>query len=230
MEYFWRALEHAFKLIIGLDRDVLVITLTSLKISTTAILLASAVGIPIGFVVGISKFKGRGIIITLFNTLVALPTVVIGLCGYTLMSRRGLLGPLGLLYTPIAMVLGQCVLAIPTILALTVSATQSVDPRVRRTALTLGASSARSALTVFAEARFALSAAVITGFGRIIGEVGASMMLGGNIKGSTRNIPTAIALETSKGEFELGIALGLILMFVALGVNFFLRLLQSKRL
>ncbi len=228
MKYLWSAIAQAFRLIITLDREVLVITFTSLKISTTAILLASAVGIPLGFIVGISKFKGRGTIITLFNTLMALPTVVIGLFGYAMLSRQGPMGPLQLLFTPIAMIMGQFVLAMPTILALTISATQGVDPRVRRTAIVLGASSLRSAITVFAETRFALIAAIIAGFGRIIGEVGASMMLGGNINGQTRNLPTAIALETSKGNFELGIALGVILMIVALGVNFLLRFLQSK--
>lgn len=229
MEYFWQAIAHAFKLIIALDQEVFRVTLTSLKVSTIAILLASIVGIPVGFLIGISKFKGRGFIITLLNTLMALPTVVIGLFGYALISRQGPFGPLELLFTPTAMIIGQFVLATPIIIALTASATQGVDPRVRQTALVLGANSLQSALTLFAEARFALMAAVVAGFGRVIGEVGASMMLGGNIKGYTRNLPTAIALETSKGEFGFGLALGIILMTVALSVNFLLRFLQSKR-
>ncbi|MBD3327482.1 ABC transporter permease subunit, partial [candidate division KSB3 bacterium] len=161
--------------------------------------------------------------------LMALPTVVIGLFGYSLISRRGPLGTLELLFTPTAMVMGQIVLAMPIIMALTISAVQGVDPRVRRTATVLGASPFQSALAMVAEARFALMAAIITGFGRVIGEVGASMMLGGNIKGYTRNLPTAIALETSKGEFGFGLALGIILMTVALCVNFLMRFLQSRR-
>jgi tungstate transport system permease protein len=229
MKYLSHAIIEAFRLIITFDYEVLRITITSLKVSTIAILLASIVGIPVGFLIGISKFKGRGFIITLLNTLMALPTVVIGLFGYALISRQGPFGPLELLFTPTAMIIGQFILATPIIMALTASATQGVDPRVRQTALVLGANAVQSALTLFAEARFALMAAVVAGFGRVIGEVGASMMLGGNIKGYTRNLPTAIALETSKGEFGFGLALGIILMTVALSVNFLLRFLQSKR-
>jgi tungstate transport system permease protein len=229
MEYFWQAFIQAFKLIITADSEVLTITLTSLKISTIAIFLASITGVPMGFLIGIAEFKGRSVLITLLNTSMALPTVVIGLFGYAFISRRGPLGPLELLFTPTAMVMGQFVLATPIIMALTISATQGVDPRVRRTAIVLGANAFQSAITMLSEARFALMAAIIAGFGRVIGEVGASMMLGGNIKGYTRNLPTAIALETSKGEFGFGLALGLILMTVALSVNFFLRFLQSKR-
>jgi tungstate transport system permease protein len=229
MRYFWQAVVFAFKLIISFDSEVVKITLTSLEISTVAILLASLAGVPVGFVIGIAVFKGRNVIITLLNTLMALPTVVIGLFGYALMSRQGPLGPLALLFTPIAMIIGQFVLAVPIVITLTVSATQSVDPRVRRTAVVLGASAFQSAITMLIEARFAVMTAIISGFGRVIGEVGVSMMLGGNIKDYTRNLPTAIALETSKGEFGFGLALGIILMSVALGVNFLLRFLQSKR-
>ena len=229
MGYFSQAIIDAIKLIVTLDREVLVISFTSIKVSTVAIIFASFTGVPAGFLIGISKFKGRGVIITILNTLMALPTVVIGLFGYAIVSRQGPLGVLQLLFTPMAMMIGQYVLATPIIMALTISATQSVDPRVRRTAIILGASPFQSALTMVAEARFALMAAIITGFGRIIGEVGASMMLGGNIKDYTRTLSTAIALETSKGEFGFGLALGIILMSIALGVNFLMRFLQSKR-
>jgi tungstate transport system permease protein len=126
------------------------------------------------------------------------------------------------------MMMGQYILATPIIMALTISATQSVDPRIKRTATVLGANAVQSAIAMLLEARFALMAAIITGFGRVIGEVGASMMLGGNIKGYTRNLPTAIALETSKGEFGFGLALGIILMTVALSINTLLRFLQHK--
>ena len=228
MEYFGQAIIEALRLIFTFDREVLRITFTSLKVSTVAIILASLSGVPIGFLIGITLFKGRSVIITFLNTLMALPTVVIGLFGYGLLSRRGPLGPLDLLFTPTAMIMGQYILATPIIIALTISATQSVDPRIRRTAIVLGAGPFRSAMTMLAEARFALIAAIVTGFGRIIGEVGAAMMLGGNIKGYTRNLSTAIALETSKGEFGFGLALGIILMSVALGVNFLLRFLQQK--
>ena len=229
MTYLWQAVVSAFRLILTLDREILAITLTSLRISLLAILLASVAGVPAGFLVGISSFKGRGVIITALNTLMALPTVVVGLFGYAFISRRGPLGPLELLFTPTAMMLGQWVLATPIIMNLTISATQSLDPRVRRTAIVLGANPWQSAITVLSEARFAVIAAIVAGFGRVIGEVGASMMLGGNIKGYTRNLPTAIALETSKGEFGFGLALGIILMSVALGVNALLHVLQNKR-
>jgi tungstate transport system permease protein len=229
MTYLWHAVLHAFKLIITLDKEILMITFTSLRISLVAILLASIAGVPAGFIVGITPFKGRGIIITVLNTLMALPTVVVGLFGYAFISRQGPLGPLQLLFTPTAMIMGQWILATPIIMNLTISATQSLDPRVRRTAIILGANAFQSAITVLSEARFALIAAIVAGFGRVIGEVGASMMLGGNIKGYTRNLPTAIALETSKGEFGFGLALGIILMSVALGINALLRFLQRKR-
>lgn len=229
MGYFGEAFAEALRLILALDSEVLRITLTSIKVSTIAIFFASLSGVPIGFLIGISTFKGRSFIITLLNTLMALPTVVIGLFGYGLISRQGPFGPLALLFTPTAMVMGQYVLAMPTIIALTISASQGVDPRIRRTAIVLGAGPFRSAMTMLSEARFAVIAAIVTGFGRVIGEVGAAMMLGGNIKGYTRSLSTAIALETSKGEFGFGLALGIILMSVALGVNFLLRFLQHKR-
>ena len=193
MEYFGQAIIEALRLIFTFDREVLRTTFTSLNVSTIAIILASLSGVPIGFLIGISLFKGRSVIITFLNTLMALPTVVIGLFGYGLLSRRGPLGPLDLLFTPTAMIMGQYILATPIIIALTISATQSVDPRIRRTAIVLGAGPFRSAMTMLAEARFALIAAIVTGFGRIIGEVGAAMMLGGNIKGYTRSLSTAIA-------------------------------------
>lgn len=229
MNYFLQAIEEAIRLIVTFDGEVLIITFTSLKVSTIAILFATVTGVPAGFLIGITTFKGRGVIITLLNTLMALPTVVIGLLGYALISRRGPLGGLELLFTPTAMIMGQYILATPIIMALTISATQSVDPRIRHTAIVLGANAFQSAMAMLLEARFALMAAIIAGFGRVIGEVGAAMMLGGNIKGYTRNLSTAIALETSKGEFGFGLALGLILMTVALTVNFLLRFLQRKR-
>lgn len=228
MGFFFQSFIEAGQLILARDPQVLKITLTSLQVSAGAILLAAAVGVPGGFVIGITPFKGRGLLITFLNTLMALPTVVIGLAGYGLISRQGLLGFLQLLFTPTAMLFGQCLLATPIIMALTISAIQGLDPRVQSTALVLGASSTRAAVTMLAEARFAVLVAIITGFGRIIGEVGAAMMLGGNIKDYTRTLSTAIALETSKGEFGFALALGLILMSVALGVNFLLRLLQRK--
>jgi len=229
MEYLSDGLMRAVMLIIKLDREVFTITFISLRISTIAILSSSMISVPFGFVIGINSFKGRSIIITLLNTLMAFPTVVVGLLVYSMVSNKGPLGPLGLLFTPTAMIIGQFILATPIITALTIAAVQGIDPRIRKTATALGANAFQSALTTVSEARFAITASVVAGFGRIIGEVGASMMLGGNIRGYTRNIPTAIALETSKGEFSLALALGFILLTVALVINFLLRFLQSKK-
>lgn len=229
MQYLWYALVNACKLIVTLDPEVVGVALTSLRVSIIAVLLASLVGVPCGFLIGSSRFQGRGVLITLFNTLMSLPTVVVGLFLYALISRRGPFGVLGLLFTPTAMIIGQFILATPIMIALTTSATQGVDPRIRSTAMVLGANPYQAAFALFLEARFAIIAAVVTGFGRVIGEVGAAMMLGGNIRGYTRTLATAIALETSKGEFGFALALGIILMTLALGVNFGLRFLQQKQ-
>jgi len=228
MNYLLEAFYEAIHLILSLDAEVLNIAATSVYVSAVAIVFASLTAVPLGFTVGISQFYGRGALITLLNTSMAIPTVVIGLLGYALISRQGVFGGWNLLFTPQAMMFGQYILATPTIMALTISATQSVDPRVRKTAIVLGANSFQAAMTILSEARFALMAAIISGFGRIVGEVGASMMLGGNIKGYTRNLATAIALETSKGEFGFGLALGLILLAIALFINMLLRFLQQK--
>ena len=228
MDFITEGFNRAFFLILSLDREVFAITFLSLSVSTVATLLASVVGVPLGFTVGAGRFPGRHMVITLFNTLLSLPTVVVGLFVFSLISRQGPFGFLGLLFTPAAMVIGQFILAIPIITALTIAAVQSVDRRVRSTALTLGANRIQTGITILTEARFALMAAIIAGFGRVIGEVGAAIMLGGNIRNYTRTITTAIALETSKGEFGFAIALGIILMFVAFSMNILFRFLQQR--
>jgi tungstate transport system permease protein len=202
--------------------------MVSLKVSCSAVLLATIVGIPLSFLIALNEFKGKRTLITLVNTMMALPTVVVGLFVFSAISRQGPLGVLGLLFTPTAMIIGQFILATPIITALSISAIRGVDPRIRITALSLGAQSYQVVMTLILEARFAIMAAIIAGFGRIVGEVGSAMMLGGNIRGYTRSITTAIALETSKGEFSLGLALGIILLTVALSVNILLRSLQQQ--
>jgi tungstate transport system permease protein len=229
MEYILGGIKEALKLILSLDTDIFSTVLLSLKVSTTATFFSSLVGVPLGFAIGSGEFWGKKAIITIFNTLLALPTVVVGLLVYSFISRQGPLGPLGLLFTPNAMVIGQFILATPIIVALTISATQGVDTRVRLTAMTLGAGPLQTALAVLSEARFALMAAVIAGFGRVIAEVGCALMIGGNIRGYTRIMTTAIALETSKGEFGFGLALGFILLTVAFSVNILFHYAQSKR-
>ena len=229
MEYILGGIKEALKLILSLDTDIFSAVLLSLRVSVTATLFSSLVGVPLGFVIGGSEFWGKKVIITIFNTLLAIPTVVVGLLVYSFISRQGPLGPLGLLFTPNAMVIGQFILATPIIVALTISATQGVDTRVRLTAMTLGAGPLQTALAILSEARFALMAAVIAGFGRVIAEVGCALMIGGNIRGYTRIMTTAIALETSKGEFGFGLALGFILLTVAFSINILFHYAQSKR-
>lgn len=228
MEYILGGMWKALGLIFSLDREILSIALLSLKVSTIAIFLSSLVGVPLGFIIGSGQFWGKKGLTAIFNTLMALPTVVVGLLVYSLISRQGPLGPLELLFTPKAMVIGQFILATPIIVALTISATQAIDPRVKITAMTLGAGPLRTAVTVLSEAKFALMAAVVAGFGRVIGEVGCALMVGGNIRGYTRTMTTAISLETAKGEFAFGLALGFILLTVAFIVNILLHRLQSR--
>ena len=228
MNYLLDGITTALQLIASLDAEVMHCTLVSLQVSFIAILLASLVGLPCSFLIGMYDFKGKRSLITLVNTLMAIPTVVIGLFVFAFVSRQGPLGVLGLLFTPAAMIIGQFLLATPIVIALSYSAIQGIDPRIKMTALALGARSHQVIITLLLEARYAIIAAVIAGFGRVIGEVGSAMLLGGNIKGYTRTISTTIALETSKGEFSLGIALGMILLTVALSVNIALRHLQQK--
>ena len=227
MDYLIKALITALKLIVTFDYEVMNCTLVSLKVSCIAVFFATIIGLPLGFLIALNQFIGKKTIITLLNTLMALPTVVVGLLVFAFVSRQGPLGVLGLLFTPTAMVVGQFILATPIITALSISAVQGVDPKIKITALSLGARSFQVVIPIIVEARFAIMAAIIAGFGRIIGEVGSAMMLGGNIRGFTRSITTAIALETSKGEFSLGLALGIILITVALSINMLLRTLQQ---
>ncbi len=228
MDYFLYALTSAFQLIFGLDSEVFVIASTSLLISTIATLLAAGVSIPAGIFLSLNEFRGKRLLLNILNTLMALPTVVVGLFLYGLLTRQGPAGDLGLLYTPAAMVLGQFILITPIITNLTQSTVSSADPRLLQTCLSLGANRWQQ-LTVFTvELRLGLMAAVVAGFGRAIGEVGVAMMLGGNIEGYTRTMTTAIALETSKGEFELALALGILLLVVAFIVNGLLFRLQRR--
>ncbi|MDY7033907.1 MAG: ABC transporter permease [Thermodesulfobacteriota bacterium] len=229
MDYITGGIFRACGLIFFLDREVLGIALLSLRVSAIATIFASLVGIPLGFIVGTGTFWGKRVVITIFNTLMAFPTVVVGLLLYAFISRQGPLGFLGLLFTPWAMVIGQFILSAPLIVALTISASQGIDPRVRLTALSLGANRFQVAQAVLSEARFALISAVIAGFGRVITEVGCAFMVGGNIRGYTRTMTTAIAMETAKGDFAFALALGFLLLTIAFLVNIFLHWLQGRR-
>ncbi len=219
----------ALHLIFAFDSEVYLLVGTSLKISLSALIFSAAAGIPLGVWIALKRFPGKEILLLLLNTMMALPTVVIGIFLYVFLSRNGFWGEAGLLYTPLGIILGEFLLALPIIVNLSLAAVQGMDPRFFLTCKSLGASPSQEALMVLKEAKYALTAGVVAAFGRLIGEVGIAMMIGGNIKGFTRTMTTAIALETSKGEFELGLALGILLLMVALAVNIVFRYLQKDR-
>ncbi|MBI2860258.1 MAG: ABC transporter permease [Chloroflexi bacterium] len=226
MTEIWQGLVRAIELIVTLDAEVIEITWRSLTISVIATVLASVLCLPLGALVHFRRFRGKRLLISLVQTLYSVPTVVIGLLVFILLSRSGPLGGLNLLFTPAAMVVGQVVLIIPILLGLTISALSSVDRTIADTARSLGASGPQTAVLVLTEARFAVTAAVIMAFGRAISEVGIAIMVGGNIRGFTRVLTTAISLETSRGDVELSMALGLILLLIALAVNLTLNRIQ----
>ncbi len=228
MSYFTEATLSALNLIIQFDPEIYQIAWTSVKISLFATLIAAFFGIFLGIITAITNFPGKQFLQQILNTLMAMPTVMIGLIFYGLLSRHGPLGDLGLLYTETAIILGQACLILPLIMNMTLVSVQSADPRLISTLKIMGANIQQQIFPIISELRFTLMAGIITGYGRAIGEVGAAMMLGGNIQGLTRTMTTAIALETSKGNFEMGLALGLLLLLVAFSINFILQILNSK--
>jgi tungstate transport system permease protein len=228
MDSLLSASHHAITLLFSGDRDLWMIIGISFRVSTLAILLATIPALLTAFFLSYARFPGRRLVISVFNTLLSVPAVVIGLTLYILLSRQGPFGQLHLLFSQSAMVIGQIALCFPMLVAMGHAAFQAADKRAWETARTLGAGPLYALLTVMREVRFGLLAAFLAGFGRIIAEVGASMMLGGNIYQYTRNIPTAIALETSKGEFAQGIALGLVLISLAFLLNASLHYFQGK--
>jgi len=228
MDFLAEGFRRALALLLSGDAEVLGIALLTLKIAVVATVLACAIGLPLGYLLATRRFWGRRAALTAVNTALAFPTVVVGLLLFGLLSRRGPLGGLGWLYTWQAIVIGDVLLALPIAAALSAAAVQGVDPRVRRTAETLGAGRWLTAWTVAREARFALAAVITAAFGQVVAEIGAAMMLGGNIRGSTRTLTTAVALYTSQGDFGLALALGLVLIALALIVNVTLQVLQGK--
>ncbi len=228
MDFLLQGFKKAFLLILHLDRELLGIILLSLKVSGLALVIATITGLPLGAVLGLRRLPARGIFITLMNTFMGLPPVVVGLFLYLLLSRSGPLGFMGLLYTPWAMVLAQTVLALPIVASLSHSAILNVDPIVRQASLTLGASPVQVTRAVLNEARYGILSGVIAAFGRVMAEVGAILIVGGNIAGYTRVMTTTIALETDKGNFELALALGIILLGISLLINVFLHVIQRK--
>lgn len=228
MNEIGNAFLKAFELILSFDAEVIGITVRSLGISATSVFLASLICLPLGGFIHFHNFLGKRILINFIQTLFSLPTVCIGLFVFLLFSRCGPLGNLGLMFTPTIMVIGQMILITPVLLGLTISALSGVSKTIKDTALSLGASSFQVIVVSLKEARFAVVSAIIMGFGRAISELGVVLMVGGNIRGFTRVLTTAIALETQKGELELAIALGIILLSLAFIVNLVLNRIQQK--
>lgn len=224
----WHGFTKAVELIISFDPGVVEIAGRSLTISVTSVILASLICLPLGGLIHFHHFLGKRILINIIQTLFSIPTVCIGLFVFMLFSRAGPLGSLGLLFTPTLMVLGQMLLITPVLLGLIISALSGVGEAVRDTALSLGASHPQAIMVILKEARYAILAAVIMGLGRAISELGVAFMVGGNIEGFTRVMTTAIALETQKGELEMAIALGIILLSLAFIVNLVLTKMQQR--
>lgn len=214
------ALREAINLLLTLDPVMVQIVLRSLQVSVLALAISTLVGLPIGAALGLARrVPARGLIIALFNTGMGLPPVVVGLFVYLVLSRAGPLGALDLLFTPGAMVAAQAIIALPLVAGLTLAAVRGVDPELRQQVRALGATRWQTAQTVLLEARLGVLAAIAAAFGGIISEVGAVMLVGGNIAGSTRVLTTAIVLETRKGEFALALALGIVLLALAFVAN-----------
>jgi len=228
MELIWQGITQAFWLIVTGDAELLRIVLLSLQVSASATLLALLAGIPLGTLIALARFPGRGLVVSLVNTGMGLPPVVVGLFVSILLWRSGPLGALELLYTPGAIVLAQFVIAAPIVTGLTLAAVQQIPPRFRLQMLGLGASRLQLLWVLAREARLPMLAAVMAGFGGVISEIGASMMVGGNIRGQTRVLTTATVLETSRGNFDLAIALSILLLLITFLVNWALTTIQQR--
>jgi tungstate transport system permease protein len=226
---FGQGVLEAARLLLGGDPEVWRITWLSLQVSASATVLSLLVGVPLGALLALARFPGRAVVVSLVNTGMGLPPVVVGLFVTILLWRNGALGALELLYTPTAMVVGQLVIAAPIVTGLTLAAVQQVPAAFRLQLLGLGASRSQMIRVLLQEARLPMLAAVMAGFGGVISEVGASMMLGGNIKDSTRVLTTATVLETGKGNFDVAIALSVILLVITFLVNWALSWIQQRR-
>lgn len=228
MDLVWEGIRQAFWLIVRRDPEVTEVFLLTLRVSGSATLISMCIGVPLGSLLGIWRFSGRGLVSTLVNTGMGVPPVVVGLVVTIMIWRNGPLGALGILYTPWAMVLAQVVIALPIVTGVSMAAMSQVDPRLRHQLFGLGASRLQAFWVQVQEARLPLLTAVMAGFGGVISEVGAVMMVGGNIKGDTRVLTTATVLAANRGEFGLAIALGIILLLLAFSVNLVLTFLQRK--
>ena len=228
MDFLLNSITKALELIISFDPELKGIVLLSLKVSGLAIIIATAIGLIITLILDLGDFWGKNIVIILINTLMGLPPVVAGLVLYLIFSRSGPFGFVNLLYTPAAMVIAQVILAAPIITGFSYAAIVSAGPSLRFTAFTLGATPFQASLKVIRNARYSILASVLAGLGRVMAEVGAVLIVGGNIAGYTRVMTTAIALEADKGDFELAVALGIILLTISFTINGTLFWLQKK--
>ncbi len=228
MGYFSEGMSKALDLLLNMDDATISAIQATLSSTSCALVIATILGLPLGFLLGYTDFPGKKFLRLVSDTLLAFPTVLIGLIVYVFITYRGPLGQFGLLFTLPGMVIGQSILALPIVISWTAQAVESLDPRCRETLLTLGASSSQLALHTIREIRYDLGMVCVTAFGRVVTEVGVAMMLGGNIRYSTRTMTTAISLETSKGEFAQGIALGIVLLLIAFLVNFLLSWFKHK--
>jgi tungstate transport system permease protein len=228
MDLIFEGFKKAFYLLITFDPEVMGITLLSLQISGTATLISLLIGISIGTIVALSRFPGRKIVASLINTGMGLPPVVVGLFVTIFLWRNGPLGFLGVLYTPTAMILAQVVIATPIVMGITLAAIQQLPKKLRLQILALGATRLQMVWILIKEAKLPLMAAVMAGFGGVISEVGASIMVGGNIKGYSRVLTTATVMETSRGNFDIAIALGIILLLLAYFINLILTQIQQR--
>lgn len=228
MDLILEGIKKAFWLLINFDPEVLWITLLSLRVSGTATLLSLFIGISIGVIVALSRFPGRRIVVSLINTGMGLPPVVVGLFVTIFLWRNGPLGFLEILYTPAAMIIAQAVIATPIVMGITLAAIQQLPQKLRLQILALGATRLQMVWILVKEAKLPLLAAVMAGFGGVISEVGASIMVGGNIKGYSRVLTTATVMETSRGNFDIAIALGIILLLLAYFINLILTHIQQR--
>ncbi|MDO8841788.1 ABC transporter permease [Methanocalculus sp.] len=218
----------AIELIITLNPEVIEISIRSIIISLSATLIASFIAIPTGSLITFSEFRGKQALVNIIQTLYALPTVLVGLFVFLLISRAGPFGFMRLLFTPEGMVIAQTVLILPILIGLTISSLKGIDTTILDALRSLGATKMQFLRSVVSEARYAIMAAVVLGFGRAISEVGAAIMIGGNIRGHTRVLTTAISLETSMGYIAVSIALGIILLLIALVINLLLAIVQNR--
>lgn len=228
MNLFTNGFNEAIELLASGNESVYSAISTTVTVSSWSLMISLLIGLPLGFLLGYYNFPGKPVIRTIVDTFLAFPTVVIGLIAYTMFSNAGPLGGFGILFTQKAIIIGQIFLGLPIIIALTATQVEAVDKRLYTSLKGLGASSRQILAATLVEARFGLMTAAMTAYGRIITEIGISMMVGGNIKYHTRTVTTAIALETGKGEFVTGIALGLVLFAVALMVNIALSMLKRR--